>query len=607
MDPNFLFLSSKSQTYSHMGESMKEEGSSPSSRGCGQDSPISWDQITISNFVDSDWFCDEHIQAKRARVETIIQGMALSPNPLVTSSNSREKDSGHLTEKSRENKRKQKLPQQQNPQGEEYSRASRENWKREGPHFKEQLQMLQQQLRHLQERLFQLSEHSVLVQSQKATEKKKDSLKYKNDSNDLWAIGTDQYKDLKKNFTKGEKPKISEEESQSRTPWLITYEEKTLSEILKKELTGAVSQVVDSVLRKVFTKPSGHQIQLINSIQVPGQDKKSSYSIITGNTKKDQFSMEGSQNMAQLQAEAQMSALSLSMKKYSNSLGHPVNSRMNQNLYQNPSANLAMTSHIQEKQMLSQLLGYGQNAHWTSSSPQISSSQDISSPRSLDLSWSAVKQQLPSMSQQQYPLSFTSSQVENLTLLPTVKMEHGNLKTNTDVIPFSSVHISFTEIQEGLTPGHLKKAKLMFFFTRYPSSSLLRAYFPDVQFNRCITSQLIKWFSNFREFYYIQMEKFARQAISEGITNPNVLKVLRNSELFRTLNMHYNKGNDFEVPDQFLEIASLTLQEFFNAVTAGKDSDPSWKKPIYKIISKLDSDIPEIFKSSNCPQELFQN
>nr|XP_003924597.2 prospero homeobox protein 2 isoform X2 [Saimiri boliviensis boliviensis] len=122
------------------------------------------------------------------------------------------------------------------------------------------------------------------------------------------------------------------------------------------------------------------------------------------------------------------------------------------------------------------------------------------------------------------------------------------------------------------------------------------------KFNRCITSQMIKWFSNFREFYYIQMEKFARQAISDGVTNPKMLVVLRNSELFRALNMHYNKGNDFEVPDCFLEIASLTLQEFFRAVSAGRDSDPSWKKPIYKIISKLDSDIPEIFKSSSYPQ-----
>lgn len=58
---------------------------------------------------------------------------------------------------------------------------------------------------------------------------------------------------------------------------------------------------------------------------------------------------------------------------------------------------------------------------------------------------------------------------------------------------------------------------------------------------------MIKWFSNFREFFYIQMEKFARQAISDGVTNPKMLVVLRDSELFRTLNMHYNKGNDFEV------------------------------------------------------------
>ncbi|KAI5937648.1 Prospero homeobox protein 2 [Manis javanica] len=139
------------------------------------------------------------------------------------------------------------------------------------------------------------------------------------------------------------------------------------------------------------------------------------------------------------------------------------------------------------------------------------------------------------------------------------------------------------------------------------SSNLLKAYFSDVQFNRCITSQMIKWFSNFREFYYIQMEKFARQAISDDVTNPKMLVVLRDSELFRALNMHYNKGNDFEVPDCFLEIASLTLQEFFRAVSAGKDSDPSWKKPIYKIISKLDSDIPEIFKSSSNSQGLFRN
>ena len=36
-------------------------------------------------------------------------------------------------------------------------------------------------------------------------------------------------------------------------------------------------------------------------------------------------------------------------------------------------------------------------------------------------------------------------------------------------------------MQEGLSPNHLKKAKLMFFYTRYPSSNMLKTYFSDVK------------------------------------------------------------------------------------------------------------------------------
>lgn len=55
----------------------------------------------------------------------------------------------------------------------------------------------------------------------------------------------------------------------------------------------------------------------------------------------------------------------------------------------------------------------------------------------------------------------------------------------------------------------------------------------------------------------------------------------------------------FQVPDRFLEVAEITLHEFYNAVAAAKDSDPSWKKAIYKVICKLDSDVPEEFKTSS--------
>ncbi|XP_069063202.1 prospero homeobox protein 1-like [Pleurodeles waltl] len=140
----------------------------------------------------------------------------------------------------------------------------------------------------------------------------------------------------------------------------------------------------------------------------------------------------------------------------------------------------------------------------------------------------------------------------------------------------------------------------MFFYCRYPSSSTLKTYFNDVKFNRSITSQLIKWFSNFREFFYIQMEKFSRQAVTEGVVGADRLTVTRDSELARILNQHYNKSSDYEIPAKFLEVSQITLREFFSAVLTGKDADPSWKKAIYKVICKLDSDIPEAFKSTNC-------
>ena len=43
------------------------------------------------------------------------------------------------------------------------------------------------------------------------------------------------------------------------------------------------------------------------------------------------------------------------------------------------------------------------------------------------------------------------------------------------------------------------------------------------------------------------MEKFARQAVSDGVEDSEGLVVTRDSELFRVLSLHYNKSNDFHV------------------------------------------------------------
>jgi len=138
---------------------------------------------------------------------------------------------------------------------------------------------------------------------------------------------------------------------------------------------------------------------------------------------------------------------------------------------------------------------------------------------------------------------------------------------------------------------------LMFFWVRYPSSAILKMYFPDIKFNKNNTAQLVKWFSNFREFFFIQMEKYARQALSEGAKSDTELHVTEDSELYRVISLHYNRNNHIEVPQHFLPVVEMALREFFLSVQAGKDTEASWKKQIYKIIQRYDESIPENFKT----------
>uniref|UniRef100_T1J0U6 Homeobox protein prospero n=1 Tax=Strigamia maritima TaxID=126957 RepID=T1J0U6_STRMM len=184
----------------------------------------------------------------------------------------------------------------------------------------------------------------------------------------------------------------------------------------------------------------------------------------------------------------------------------------------------------------------------------------------------------------------------------------GHMKNeNGDGSDCNSADVSYDNIppvSSTLTPMHLRKAKLMFFFVRYPSSAILKMYFPDIKFNKNNTAQLVKWFSNFREFYYIQMEKYARQAISEGTKCVDDLSVSVDSELYRVLNLHYNRNNHIEVPTNFRYVVEQTLREFFKAIACGKDQEQSWKKSIYKVIARMDDNLPEYFKSPNFLEQL---
>jgi len=64
----------------------------------------------------------------------------------------------------------------------------------------------------------------------------------------------------------------------------------------------------------------------------------------------------------------------------------------------------------------------------------------------------------------------------------------------------------------------------------------------------CISIILMHFLHHlFREFYYIQMEKYARQAVTEGVKGVDDIHISGDSEIYRVLNLHYNRNNHIEV------------------------------------------------------------
>uniref|UniRef100_A0A3B3RF64 Prospero homeobox 2 n=1 Tax=Paramormyrops kingsleyae TaxID=1676925 RepID=A0A3B3RF64_9TELE len=529
------------------------------------------DQDSTSSGNSGERPVSEHLRAKRARVENIIRGMAGSPSARVLGANEQADEESHDNRETyKENKRKQRLPLHQDLDSAPASRG-RSSKDEECHRLRGQLHAMQSLLRQLQEKLFRVqnpndSEHEYGEEFERRLHNQRESGKTDSDQVMIHSGG------------------------------------RNLQEALKYELSKAIAESVDLVFKKfsptLLVPPSPSHIS-----QVPELKKRtktqSSLEISKANGEGTHRSLnyyEGSEGHT---PEDQTEALSLVVRKPP--LSHPVTaSPVAKRPYPLSHApfQFSYCSPLQENQILGHLLKYGPHSSFGSLSclpPPV----DRSSTDSINLTWDAIaaraKVTSNPMGHRPQPTTMGQVMVDGLSL-PTIKVECGDSQTMAE----RNTYMSLRNIQEGLTPSHLKKAKLMFFYTRYPSSNVLKTFFPDVKFNRCITSQLIKWFSNFREFYYIQMEKFARQAIMEGVSGTKDLSISRDTELFRALNMHYNKANDFQVPDRFLEVAEITLHEFYNAISLAKDSDPSWKKAIYKVICKLDSEVPEDFKSPSC-------
>nr|XP_020485776.1 prospero homeobox protein 2 [Labrus bergylta] len=597
LDESHFFLPSSAAP-----DSGQEDQSSVSSKDSTMEVASPGAHVSTGGSPEGEHPISDHLQAKRARVENIIRVMAGSPNSRQHGDSERldtdARDTRETRETYRENKRKQRLPQHQEhsiggPANRRPGSTNSDNTKDEECHkLKEQLHSMQRLLRQLQEKFLQVynqedPEHNDTQEPELAAEH--DSM-------------GESYTHTEEDFERKTKDRM-------KVGYLVHQREsQNLQETLKQELSQAVNDCVDRVFKKVSSSglDLSPQQRMCSSpdLQINmGADRKSQQ---VGSTQEQPLAEEAAGKPHSLEyyesSEAQSpqdqtEALSLVVRKPAITPLSSVNQTVKRPypVHQTP-FQFNYPTPLHDSQILEHLLKYGPHSSF-GGLPCMPPSMDRTSPDSVDLPWEAISMRAKVTSSHlghhPRPSALGAVAVDNLCL-PHVKMECGELQSMAERNPNANLNI-----QEGLTPSHLKKAKLMFFYTRYPSSNVLKTFFPDVKFNRCITSQLIKWFSNFREFYYIQMEKFARQAIVDGISDVKDMTVSRDSELFRALNMHYNKANDFHVPDRFLEVAEITLHEFYNAISAAKDSDPSWKKAIYKVICKLDSDVPDEFKTSS--------
>ncbi|XP_072895342.1 prospero homeobox protein 2 [Hemitrygon akajei] len=631
-----LIFSAKNLSRSTV-NSFQEESNSNFSKDGGQDPGSSFAQHHSTNPGEGDRLFNEHLQAKRARVENIIRGMNSSPSDSLHHSEL-EREGGQRQGSlnlCKENKRKQRLPQQQQQQQGEDPRkspglvSSLKRLRREECHrLKQQLQEMQGRLHELQEKFFQVydtseSEHEDQEDTSDScfhlasTEYGENTMeKYHSDLPDMdQSPCIDHIQTISHEKETGKEASkhcdVDKKFNRCNNYGFSLVESGYLAESLKYELTNAVAHIVDSAVQLFSVTPSPTSSQSFQSLPV----SRSKSTPQNGNTNLRMPShdfqcppdpvmhqyFDNCQNPCTIQAHDQTEAIPLVVRKspqdQSNLVG-PIIKQGCQMPHNKPPLTLVLDPQMSLTELPDPILRYNMQ-NCMGHTFTVTAKDNVASKPTC-LSWDTVKLRSKVTSHhtahQLYP-GFLQKPPENLNL-SHIKSECGELRSMVDVTPYSSAN-------EGLTPNHLKKAKLMFFYTRYPNSTTLKTYFSDVKFNRCITSQLIKWFSNFREFYYIQMEKFARQAVNDGLTDANDLKVTRDSDLYRALNGHYNKANDFQIPREFLEVAEVTLREFFNAVKLGKDSDPSWKKSIYKVISKLDSEVPEMFNSQGCLQDIL--
>ncbi|XP_078518416.1 prospero homeobox protein 1-like [Lissotriton helveticus] len=459
MDRN-ISLSSRAQGRCSSAECIQEDGeSSISSKEGGSHSP-SPHRPTPYGYEAGQLF-SQHLQAKRARVESIIRGMSFAPgNMSLGMERMEEREQPVMKEEENhvESKRKHRLA---SPISHLLIESTRPSWgsskEEECQQLKKQLRALQRQLRQLQKKFVQVHELSDSDPSQQRTEitrqmtLKEASLNHR-DKHPFF----DDYQDLV--WSPVSEIHVLEGESLRNV--------KKLSQILKQELSSAITQTVDAVFKE-FPSPLG-QVALKRSTPdapIPAEsDIASSLPrevFLGGNPSRKNSNSSCNKNGVGSPTGTQSEALSLVMNKSLNSPSPPRSPKLARRPYKYPQISLSypltMAPQVQETHILSHLLGFNQ-AGQLSSSPRVqSTSSDRSSPGSVDLPWETVPLRSGTnsyhMSHQPYELPFRSNSLESYGLTQ-LKTECTDMHGLMDGASYNTMNISFEDTGAWEPCGH---------------------------------------------------------------------------------------------------------------------------------------------------------
>uniref|UniRef100_A0A4W5M3L3 Prospero homeobox 1a n=1 Tax=Hucho hucho TaxID=62062 RepID=A0A4W5M3L3_9TELE len=245
--------------------------------------------------LDLERLTDEHLRAKRARVENIIRGMShsscVAPSALRPGERDREGDreTGNERESQgetkgevyRENKRKQRLPQQQQQSFTQLVCVRQEQRQEERRQLKLQLEDMQKQLRQLQEKFYQIYDTETEEEEERGgggeeedRENEREHRDHHGNRNRVDRVHGDlsELLDDPGLFLDRARALLREQEGErdggGESDWgrgergvggaTMRAEGRQLAETLKQELNSAMSQVVDTVVNGFNHKPPNH-------------------------------------------------------------------------------------------------------------------------------------------------------------------------------------------------------------------------------------------------------------------------------------------------------------------------------------------------------------